>query len=298
MVRVPPGRRATCRSARNRPIPPRLPVRAKADRQASGSSREAMTATASPSSPGTSRPSAPRRAEPICPLTASSSSPAAAAGRQDRVTHPAPPGGARPDRRHSSTTGRRSVRRAASTTATQAAGGGRRGRGPGQRGQHDGGARAQQDPASAAVAAQPARAPTGQRQREQQHRLGHPEHDGPPAAPAAQLGQGHIVAARVDRVGDRQEQQQQAGGQQLRGDQHHRHLHRAPAGLHRLEGGRDGGGDQHLLLLQRGGGAEGRHGRRQLRDLAAGEPRPVQQVVHHRACPAAAGGPAPAWPAG
>ena len=119
VVRVPPGRRATCRSARNTPTLPRVPVRENADRQASGSSREAITAMASPSSPGTSRPRAPCRADPICPVTARSSRPAAAAvARTASATQPRP-AGLRPDRRHSSTTGRRSVRRAASTTASR-----------------------------------------------------------------------------------------------------------------------------------------------------------------------------------
>ncbi len=119
VVRVPPGRRATWRSARNRPMLPRVPVLAKADRQASGSSREAITAMASPSNPGTSRPRAPCRADPIWPVTARSSRPAAApVARTASATQPRP-AGLRPDRRHSSTTGRRKVRRAASTTASR-----------------------------------------------------------------------------------------------------------------------------------------------------------------------------------
>ena len=161
VVRVPPGRRATCRSARNRPRPPRVPVRAKAARQARGSSRDAMTATARPSNPGTSSPSTPRCAEPICPLTASSSSPAAAPVASTASTTQPRPAGLRPDRRHSSTTGRRSVRRAASTTASRPpavasravaqASGGSTTAVPGRSSTRQ----------SAAVAAQPARTPAG-----------------------------------------------------------------------------------------------------------------------------------------
>ncbi len=98
-------------------MPPRRPVQPKAARQATGSTREAMTANVSPSRPGTSRPSAPCLAEPIWPLTASSASPATAAVATTASNTQPRSVTRRPDRRSCSTTGRRSVLRAARMTA-------------------------------------------------------------------------------------------------------------------------------------------------------------------------------------
>jgi hypothetical protein len=64
--------------------------------------------------------------------------------------------------------------------------------------------------------APPEQSADGQGHQQEQDRLGHSVHHGPPATAAAQLGQGHFTAAGLDRIADRQEQQQQAGHQQLR----------------------------------------------------------------------------------
>ncbi len=232
-----------CRTARYVLTPPCLPVRRNAARQASGSSRDATTATASPSRPGTSRLSTLWPVEPISPLIASSSRPPAApVSRMASTTQPRSVA-CRPARRHCSTTGLRSVLRAAMITATRPPAVAAAAASQPVRGMDTAVSGSSSSEPSAVVAARLTRTPSGSAM------ISSMAGSDSPKTSVRQRPRPRSLARAIS--GPRA-QQQPADREQLGRDQPYRHQHGPPAGLDRREGARDPAGHGYLVQLQLG----------------------------------------------